>query len=153
MNNGRIIQLDTPFNLYENPLSRFVADFIGESNFFEGSVKESNENFALIETKEGLSIKVDRKSKLSIGEEISVAVRPEKIMIISNKTAIDNDMENIFEGRLKEIVYIGEAISYRIELSKDLIINVKVQNISNAERYSIGDNIKICFKTYNGLAT
>ncbi len=152
MNEGNIIQLDAPVVLYESPANLFVADFIGESNFLNGRVAEADADKTAIETKEGLRVWVQKLNHLAAGEEVAVAIRPEKIQILSNETDAQRDIINRFSGRIEEIVYVGEARIYRINLASGVIVEVKVQSGPNSKNYKIGGDITIGWRTHHGLA-
>ena len=152
MNEGKIIQLDTPSQLYESPANLFVAGFIGESNFLEGRVAESEGNKTAIVTREGLKVWVRKLDHLDSGEEIAVAIRPEKIQILSNDKDASNDIINRFTGRIEEIVYVGEARIYRINLAAGVIVEVKVQSGPDVKDYRIGGEVQIGWRTRHGLA-
>lgn len=152
MNNGRIVQLDKPVELYESPANLFVADFIGESNFLEGRVAETSGDSAAIETKEGLKVWVRRPARMESGEEFSVAVRPEKIQVLDGEQAGPEEIVNRFSGRVEEIVYLGEAKIYRVGLAPDVIIEAKVQSGPAAQKYEVGDQIVVGWQTRHGLA-
>jgi ABC-type Fe3+/spermidine/putrescine transport system ATPase subunit len=92
MNEGKIIQLDIPVALYESPASLFVADFIGESNFLKGCVAETADDKTAVETDDGLKVWVQKLNQMDAGEEVSVAVRPEKIQILTDVPDASNDI-------------------------------------------------------------
>ena len=152
MNDGRIVQLDTPVELYESPANLFVADFIGESNFLQGRVARTNGDNAVIETKEGLKVSVRRLARMETGETISVAVRPEKIQVMTSEQDDPTEIVNRFTGRIEEIVYLGEAKIYRVGLAPDVLIEAKVQSGPGAKRYEVGDKIVVGWQTQHGLA-
>jgi len=152
MNEGKIIQLDTPLQLYESPASLFVAGFIGESNFLEGRVATTEGDRTAIVTREGLTVWVKRLNQLDSAEEVAVAIRPEKIQILSNETGVPGDIINRFTGRIEEIVYVGEARIYRISLAAGVIVEVKVQSGPDVKNYRIGGDIQIGWRTRHGLA-
>jgi putative spermidine/putrescine transport system ATP-binding protein len=138
--------------LYESPANLFVADFIGESNFLQGRVAQTNGDSATIETKEGLKVWVRRLARMETGEEISVAVRPEKIQVLTGEQDDPNEIVNRFTGRIEEIVYLGEAKIYRVGLAPDVIIEAKVQSGPGAQKYEVGDKIVVGWQTRHGLA-
>jgi ABC-type Fe3+/spermidine/putrescine transport system ATPase subunit len=152
MNDGKIIQLDTPVELYESPENLFVADFIGESNFLQGRVAEVNGDSACIETRQGLTVWVRQRTRIGPNEEISVAVRPEKIQILSGENNDQSEIVNRYTGKIEEIVYVGEARIYRISLAPEVIINAKVQSGPDVQKYDIGDSIVVGWRTRHGLA-
>ena len=152
MNEGRIVQIDTPVELYESPANLFVADFIGESNFLQGRVAETKSDRTAIETRQGIKVWVRKSSQMESGEEISVAVRPEKIQILASEQDGPNEIVNRFTGRIEEIVYLGEAKIYRVSLAPDVIIEAKVQSGPGAQKYNTGDKIVVGWQTRDGLA-
>lgn len=152
MNDGRIVQLDTPVELYESPANLFVADFIGESNFLEGRVAETNGDSAAIETQDGLKVWVRRPAGMESGQVFSVAVRPEKILVLADEPDGSSEIVNRFTGRIEEIVYLGEAKIYRVSLAPDVLIEAKVQSGPGAQKYKVGDKIVVGWQTRHGLA-
>lgn len=152
MNDGKIIQLDNPLKLYESPANLFVAGFIGESNFLQGRVAATEQDKAAIVSREGLKVWVKKLDQLESGEEVAVAVRPEKIMFLSNQTDAHSDIINRFKGRIEEIVYVGEARIYRISLAAGVIVEAKVQSGPDAHDYRVGGDVQIGWRTHHGLA-
>ena len=152
MNEGRIVQLDNPGELYESPANLFVADFIGESNFLAGRVGETRGDKTLVETEAGLEVWVPKLEHPAAGAEVSVAVRPEKIELLGEGNPEKGDYFNRFEGRIEEVVYVGEARIYRIGLAPGLSLNVKVQSGPTALPYKVGDKLSIGWRTRHGLA-
>ena len=152
MNEGKIIQLDTPVELYESPASLFVADFIGESNFLKGRVAETVDDKTAVETDDGLKVWVKRFDRGNPGEEVSVAIRPEKIQILADVADGFNDIVNCFSGSVEEIIYVGEARIYRVSLAAGTAVDVKVQSGPSAQNFKIGGDINIGWRTRHGLA-
>ncbi len=152
MDRGRIIQLDGPTELYETPADLFVADFIGESNFLEGRITDLNESRVCIETKFGLDVWVDNRPGMQNGEEVTVAVRPEKIQVFPEEADLPEEMVNRFSGRIEEVIYVGEANVYRVSLRPDLVLKVKVQSGGGAHRHRKGDRVIVGWRVSHGLA-
>jgi spermidine/putrescine transport system ATP-binding protein len=104
MSNGKVKQMGTPVEIYERPANRFVADFIGESNFLEGKIKTLSKNEACVAIPElhaeltGLPV----SKGLIAGEEVIVSIRPEKVHIAEHGMN-----ENTFKGKVTNTVYIG----------------------------------------------
>ena len=152
MNEGKIIQLDTPEALYESPSNHFVADFIGESNFLRGRIAETDGDRTAVETDDGLKVWVQKFNQANFDGEVSVAIRPEKIQILAADAVDSNDIINRFTGRIEEIVYVGEARIYRISLAAGTIVDVKVQSGPSAQNFKIGGDITIGWRIAHGLA-
>ena len=152
MNDGKIVQLDTPVELYESPVNLFVAGFIGESNFVLGRVGATVDEKTIVETPEGLNVWVRELSDRKAGEDVSVAIRPEKIQVLSNMADSSNVLVNRFTGRVVEVVYVGEARIYRVNLAEDTVVDVKMQSGPDVHHYNVGDDITIGWRTCHGLA-
>ena len=152
MNDGRIIQLETPMELYEFPADLFVADFIGESNFLEGQIGETDGNRIAVETKQGLKMWVRKRTGLESGKEVTVAIRPEKIQVLPDGAEVPVDIVNRFSGRVNEVVYVGEASVYDISLAPGLVVGVKVQSGPLARIHKPGDKVVIGWRARHGLA-
>jgi spermidine/putrescine ABC transporter ATP-binding subunit len=152
MNEGRIIQVETPVELYESPADLFVADFIGESNFLEGQIGETDGNRIAVETKQGLKMWVRKRTGLESGKEVTVAIRPEKIQVLPDGAEVPVDIVNRFSGRVNEVVYVGEASVYDISLAPGLVVGVKVQSGPLARIHKPGDKVVIGWRARHGLA-
>jgi spermidine/putrescine transport system ATP-binding protein len=105
MSKGKIQQLGTPVEIYERPTNKFVADFIGESNFLEGKIKSISQNEAsvFVSSINAEVIGLPISKGLVKGEEVIVSIRPEKIHI-AEKDAIN---QNMFRATVTNTVYIG----------------------------------------------
>jgi len=145
MNHGKVVQLGTPTDLYEHPAEKFVADFIGESNFIEGKVESLNKHDRTCEvrTKNGLLISGSYKENISNGQTVHMAVRPSRITILNDHEQTSNS----FEGTIREIIYLGETTKYEIELSKDDVMVMKRINRLGTLQVNNGDNVKIGWDT------
>ena len=108
MSRGRVLQVGTPEEVYEHPANRFVADFIGNVNLFEGrlSVDESDRCAALTDIGE---VHVGHGVSGPLNMRVTIAVRPEKIQISKQRPAADH---NVFTGKVKDIAYFGSYNSY-----------------------------------------
>lgn len=127
MNQGKIEQVGTPTQIYERPQTTFVADFIGDTNLFEGEIVGASKEEIAILTKAGIKIIVRRRedTNLVISKSVSVSVRPEKIQLSLYNPSLQN---NCFEGRVVSTMYMGTHINYVVELNQCLRVNVKQPN-------------------------
>ncbi|MDJ0934098.1 MAG: polyamine ABC transporter ATP-binding protein [Kiloniellales bacterium] len=127
MDQGKIVQIGTPSEIYEYPGSRFVADFIGTVNTFAGRIKVDEPDHALIESEEaGCDLFIDHGISGTEGSEVWVAVRPEKIDISKQPPTQDN---NVAKGRIDEIAYFGDQSIYHVRLPSEKIVKVKRPNL------------------------
>lgn len=127
MDAGRFQQIGTPTEIYEFPTSRFVADFIGSANIFEGRVSEDGADHITVQT-DAVEIFIDHGQSLSVGSRIWVGLRPEKIRIIKSDDAASG--LNQISGKVDDIGYLGETSIYKVELPNGQIIDITAPNQS-----------------------
>ena len=137
---GKIQQIGTPDELYEKPRNRFVADFIGESNFIEGYITHLNDQSAAIKTADNeVLIPCPHLPNLSLNQKIQLVIRPEKIKFIESS----NSLPVALKGVVEELIYIGEIIRYRIRISKEQILDLKQQISYGITAFHKGDHVLI----------
>jgi spermidine/putrescine transport system ATP-binding protein len=138
MHGGRVLQVGTPTEIYERPNCRFVADFIGESNFLEGTVQEQRGDLVTVLVDGKLPIVAQTDTDLAAQTRVTVAVRPEKIRLLPRPLHGEN---NAFPGLVEQVVYIGTATLFKVRISDNVWLSVREQNIistPDAEAYSWG---------------
>jgi putrescine transport system ATP-binding protein len=134
MNHGKIAQVGTPAAIYESPATKFVADFIGSVNMFEGRVTAPGR----IESEElGCTVVVDRKLNCANGATVWTAVRPEKINMSRSLAEEHALRENIVRGKVKEIAYMGDVSIYLVEIDSGKIVRVTLPNIMRDAEHRI----------------
>ena len=114
MNAGHLVQLGTPKEIYQHPADRFVAGFIGLSSFIEARVAEAETETAVLETEDGIRLRVPRNA-LAKGQAVTLAVRPEHVEILEDSST---DLENMFRVEVIRVAYLGESIDCRLRLGK-----------------------------------
>ena len=127
MDMGKFKQIGTPTEIYEFPESRFVADFIGSANIFEGKVINSKAGHVTVSTDVGELI-VNYGQSVSEGKNIWIGIRPEKIHL--SKTITKKLDGNHIKGVVEEIGYLGETSIYKVRLENGQIIDVSAPNQS-----------------------
>ena len=127
MNHGEIVQVGTPTEIYEYPNSRFVAEFIGSVNMFEGRLVEDEPSYVRIEA-DGLEqpIYVDHGVSSAPGATIWAAIRPEKMQISREKPAGD---DNWTLATVRDIAYMGDLSIYLLRAPSGKIIRVTQPNV------------------------
>jgi len=125
MNKGKALQIGTPVEIYERPNNRFVADFIGETNFMSGVVKEINGDQATVRLS---SLDVDlvgmRQGDLHIGQAATISIRPEKVRLVDHQGL----NFNCLPARVVNTVYIGSDTRVTIAIHETLRMKVWEQN-------------------------
>lgn len=152
MDHGEIRQLGVPYEIYEFPHSRFVADFIGNMNIMEGLVKEDEKDYAIIESIEaGCDIYVSTSPGSPVGSPVAVALRPEKIMLTLTLPSKIN--KNFTKGIVKEIGYIGDMSMYHVQLDSGKIIEVSQPNLQRFLEREItwNDEVYLYWKADNAV--
>jgi putrescine transport system ATP-binding protein len=129
MDRGRVVQVATPGDLYEQPKTRFVAEFVGDINILEGRIAGGEGGFWQVETALApapLTVH-DPDEVLGKGQTVAVAVRPEKMTVSRDKPA---DGANGIEGEVWDIGYLGDWTVYRVKLDGGAILRVSRANAS-----------------------
>ena len=122
---GVIQQLSTPDVLYEQPENAFVAQFIGENNRLSGKVIEINgDNKCTVEVDGGGTVKALKVNVNAVGEMTSMSLRPERVTV----NPAEGSVENVFEGMVKELIYLGDHIRTRVSVCGNDEFIVKVPN-------------------------
>ncbi|HJR45049.1 MAG TPA: ABC transporter ATP-binding protein [Actinomycetota bacterium] len=109
MNGGRLLQEGTPEEIYERPATRFVADFIGQTNFLEAEVEVAGSPIVVREIATGALLRCASGVAVRVGQKVSVAIRPERI-----QPATGDSLPNVVEGRLVATTYLGDVVQYRV---------------------------------------
>jgi len=127
MQKGRFEQIGRPKEVYEFPKNRFVADFIGTINTFEGVVQDARDGRVIVASDEsGSSLYALSDDPPATGSNVCVAVRPEKIYISQGRP--DNTEDSCLPGVIEDLGYFGNISLYRIRLETGKIVQVSAQN-------------------------
>ena len=136
MNRGQVVQVGTPSEIYEFPQDRFVADFIGTTNLFEGTVSGTQPGYFIVRSPEaGCDIIVDELARFGSGQRVWVALRPEKIRL--SKEPLGGDRVNQIKGTVWELGYLGNRSTYRIKTETGKLVTVFAQNDRRSSEWSI----------------
>ncbi|HXP74015.1 MAG TPA: ABC transporter ATP-binding protein [Stellaceae bacterium] len=120
LNQGRIVQVGRPRELYEAPATSFVASFLGEANLFEvAAVSQSSPPRLRVETKDGLTLSANQLAHFEAGAVI--CVRPEAIQIAKSAGAA----ANVLSGRVLDVVYTAGSLRYRVEVAGGRVVLVR----------------------------
>ena len=149
MNRGRLIQVATPPEIYEQPNSRWVADFIGDVNLLEGRVVEAGAAGPIIESASVGRLRA-AASEAKAGDAVAVALRPEKIRIGREPPP---DGANRVEGEVWEIGYRGDFSIYKVRLADGFVVEAAAANVTRlVERaISVGDRVWLSWAADAGV--
>ncbi len=143
MTAGEIVQVGTPREIYEYPQNRFVADFIGSVNIFEGRILEDGEDHVMVRSPDaGIDIYVPHGISGVVGQKVAVAVRPEKIQI--SKGDLEGQ-RNTLRGTIDEIAYLGNSSVYQVRLDSGKRVRVSQSNLTRSEESALtyGDRVTL----------
>ncbi|OBZ93495.1 spermidine/putrescine ABC transporter ATP-binding protein [Pararhizobium polonicum] len=140
LDKGRIVQIGEPETVYEKPLTRFAAEFLGDSNFLTGTVENGAVRLAdgsLVKTTSALP---------STGSTVTLAIRPEKMSISPDLTG-----ENTMKARITTVIYAGPVLSYHLETADGLPLKLFAQN-RDGTVLSEGDDITLSWAADHTVA-
>jgi len=127
MDHGRICQIGTPTEIYEFPRSRFVADFIGSINLFEGTVKAVRKSAVEVDCPTaGCLFEIAGEHRVEAGKSVWIAVRPEKISI--DRSKLKDARCNAVQGKVLDLGYFGKDSLYRVQLASGELVRVSRLN-------------------------
>ena len=116
INRGKVEQLDGPAKIYEAPASRFVASFIGDTNFFSGEITSIDGDYCMIQTEGFPVIKAYNDRNLAVDQRVDLSVRPEKIRVTLEPPPPEKGAGiNVFPAKVQDIVYQGVYTKYWIK--------------------------------------
>ena len=132
MEQGQFVQIGSPNLIYENPSSKFVADFLGNINLLEAIITEQNDKEIIVDCAAlGGELKFDQTEQAN-ASEMTVALRPEKVMIEKNMPT--NDDQSHIKGIVEDFGYFGNLSIYRVKTESGHVIQVSKQNRDRVEQ-------------------
>jgi putrescine transport system ATP-binding protein len=129
MDRGQIVQVGTPAEIYESPVNRFVADFIGSVNLLEGRVAALGADELTIDCESaGCTVRVGRQVEVAPGDTVWAAIRPEKIALASDDSPTQSPTENRVHGKVREVAYMGDVSICLVEIDSGKTFRVTIPN-------------------------
>ncbi len=149
MQKGRLVQVGTPAEIYEEPRSRWIAEFIGEVNLFDGTVAGGQAGLLMVQTGAG-PLALAAADGGSAGEAVAVAVRPEKLAI---GREAPGDAPNTFLGTVTDISYLGDLSIYKVRIESGMAIRASVANTHRGQRdhFHRGEAVWLSFAPEAGV--
>jgi len=147
MNNGKIVQIGTPLEIYNHPKSKFVVDFIGKTNSVIGKIKEITTDSCLISATEANDQTVRCKvpnAEVKKGDQVVLSIRPEDVNL---NQEVAEPKENVWLGKIRNAHYLGNQWDYIVKVGKELLwVSVPV----SLKRFQIGDKVNVALNS-NGI--
>jgi putrescine transport system ATP-binding protein len=141
MNQGRLAQVATPAEIYEQPNSRWVADFIGDVNLIEGQVREPSPGATIIDSASAGTLRALSSSEAKPGDKVWLALRPEKVRIAREPPAIAAD--NCVGGQVGGVSYLGDLSVYKVRLNSGFVMKAAVANVTRLTERPIGPQDRV----------
>lgn len=127
MDHGRLIQVATPAEIYEQPSTRYVAGFIGDINIIETRIEKAGAGGTTLRSvPSGLAIETDWEGSAAPGTDVAFAIRPEKVRI--SLTAPQDTACNAIEGEVWDIAYLGDFSLYVVKIADGPAVRASVAN-------------------------
>jgi spermidine/putrescine transport system ATP-binding protein len=147
MDSGKILQVGTPQEIYEQPNSLLVANFIGESNILPATVKEIENKNVVILIAETLPLRLNNTHNLALNQKINLVIRPEKISL----TDPNHLEQSPWNGTIKDLVYLGTDTKYIVSLGNKINLTIRQQNLYHTQgvNYQIGSRVKVNLSPHN----
>ncbi|HMD68039.1 MAG TPA: ABC transporter ATP-binding protein [Chitinivibrionales bacterium] len=142
MNEGSVLQVGAPGQVYETPANHFIATFIGETNLLEGKVLSVKNGIAMISSDAG-ALRAAARQGVSEGDTVHCAVRPEKVRISKMKPA-SGEHENCVEGTVDEMIYTGFLTKFFVKTTSGTVFKAFRQEAGAAaaeEAIQCGDSV------------
>lgn len=129
MNAGRVVQVATPPEIYEAPNSRFVADFIGDVNIFDGKVTAVSGEMVEMDVEGGLRVRLASSETPKTGQDAGIVIRPEKMRVTAARPA---SATNAAEGEIWDIGYLGDMTVFHVKLKSGKVVKASSLNAVRA---------------------
>ncbi|MDA7949689.1 MAG: ABC transporter ATP-binding protein [Hyphomicrobiaceae bacterium] len=147
MNLGQIVQVGPPRELYEQPNSMFIADFVGSLNKFPGSVLGQEDGRTVVRLSEDLVLKIETPFEHNTGEDVMLTTRPEKLEVFPEGSSDQPATQNVVSGTVKFVGYMGEQTNYTVDVGGGIEVRVAEQNHHMSTKVTIarGDTVRVAW--------
>ena len=144
---GKLVQVESPHELYENPANRMIAGFIGHINLFEATVSGKGDNQVLQSKDSGGLLATSNPANLEDGQTVWVAVRPERMVLNAKSKNTTGNVPNTAVGKLADIMYLGGLTHLIVTLDSGLPVRITISGHQqeNEANLKIGDAVEVSF--------
>lgn len=139
MNKGRIEQIGPPSDVYFNPETKFVSDFIGEMNFIPGTLVGKNASATTVALDNGFEFTVPSSTPPELEKDIIIGIRPEKIFVKRDPAPTNGGI--VLEGNLDEVTFLGQLLRFHVHFENEMIIVDDFGGVNRALRYQTAEKI------------
>jgi spermidine/putrescine transport system ATP-binding protein len=145
MNAGLIEQMGSPDDLYENPGTTFVANFLGQSNLIDGTIKSRSSDLTTVDM-HGITVSVPAARCHADGDRGWVGIRPEKVLIGDEGEALDAPGNTIPGGVVTDVSFVGVSTQYLVKMSWGQELQVFEQNTGRRRIFRVGDKVELSWR-------
>jgi spermidine/putrescine transport system ATP-binding protein len=145
MNQGGIEQMGSPDELYENPRTTFVANFLGQSNLIDGTVKSRGSDLTTVDM-HGIDVSIPSSRAHAEGDRGWVGIRPEKVLIGEEGEALDAPGNTIPGGVVTDASFVGVSTQYLVRMPWGQEVQVFEQNTGRRRLFRQGDRVELSWR-------
>jgi len=145
MNGGVIEQLGAPAELYENPRSTFVANFLGQSNLIEGRVLSRSADVTTLDM-QGITVSVPTSRTHTDGERGWIGIRPEKVLIGEEGADLDAPGNTVPGGVVSDVSFVGVSTQYLVRMPWGQELQVFSQNTGRTRMFTVGERVELSWR-------
>lgn len=145
MNAGVIEQMGAPAELYEDPHTTFVANFLGQSNLIEGVIKGRASDLVRLEM-HGIDVSLPAERSHTDGSKGWVGIRPEKVLIGDEGEQLDAPGSSIPGGVVSDVSFVGVSTEYQVTMPWGQQLKVFAQNTGHRRIYRVGERVELSWR-------
>jgi spermidine/putrescine transport system ATP-binding protein len=145
MNAGLIEQMGAPDELYENPRTTFVANFLGQSNLISGTIRGRDADMTSVDM-QGIAVTVPKERTHAAGDQGWVGIRPEKVLIGHEGEALDAPGNTIPGGVVTDVSFVGVSTQYLVRMAWGQELQVFEQNTGRRRLFRPGDQVELSWR-------
>ena len=145
MNAGVIEQMGAPAELYENPRSTFVANFLGQSNLIEGTIRSRAADVVTVDM-HGIPVSIPADRAHAPGDSGWIGIRPEKVLIGDVGEALDAPGNTIPGGVVSDVSFVGVSTQYLVRMPWGQELQVFSQNTGRTRLFAVGDEVELSWR-------
>ena len=143
---GRLLQVGAPQEIYESPQSRFVADFIGETNLIPGEITRSDSGVGIVLFGDAHTSAGWVEDGLALGDRGLLSIRPEKIHIYPADYSQTPPHMTRVDAHVQQVIYVGTDTRYVLELPNGVTLAGRQQNtIPGGGQFNTGEGVVLCW--------
>ncbi|MDH3378401.1 MAG: ABC transporter ATP-binding protein [Gammaproteobacteria bacterium] len=156
MRDGEIVQIGSPLDLYDRPKNRYVADFVGKSNFFDGAVEHKNKSTIDIKLDGGSTVALKANADSNehkVGDRVCVSVRPEQVTLARNQEQLPTDCAIKAKAQVMNRIFLGEQIEYllRDERLGEFLVRSPRQHALSERPFEINESVFVAWSRDTAL--